>query len=173
LRRVSDPTPVDVDAAKRALRREMRRVRLDVASAEKSQRISDALIGLVDVSATSLVMVFDAVPGEPDLSAFVTWCAKVGIETLAPDPTPTASVPVDHRSVDLVVVPGVAFTVDGRRLGQGGGWYDRFLADRRPDCQVIGVAFDEQVVDDVPMEPHDVRLRAVVTDVRVIGSTSP
>jgi 5-formyltetrahydrofolate cyclo-ligase len=63
----------------------------------------------------------------------------------------------------VVIVPGVAFTRDGDRLGQGGGWYDRFLAGVRPDCTVIGVCFDEQLVDQLPTEPHDVSLACVVT----------
>ena len=50
------------------------------------------------------------------------------------------------------------------RLGQGGGWYDRFLRTLRPDCVTIGVAFAPQIVDVLPVEPHDVQLDMVVTD---------
>ena len=71
---------------------------------------------------------------------------------------------VDPASLDVVVVPGLAFTADGRRLGQGGGHYDRFLPRLRPECRTVGAAFAEQVVDDLPTEPHDVRLDLVVTD---------
>ena len=60
--------------------------------------------------------------------------------------------------------PGLAFTADGRRLGQGGGHYDRFLPRLRAGCVTIGAAFAEQLVDDLPTEPHDVRLDLVVTD---------
>ena len=65
---------------------------------------------------------------------------------------------------DAVIVPGLAFTVDGRRLGQGGGWYDRFLAARRADCAAIGIGFHEQVLESVPTEDYDVVLDTVVTD---------
>ena len=71
---------------------------------------------------------------------------------------------VDPASLDVVVVPGLAFTADGRRLGQGGGHYDRFLPRLRPACVTIGAAFAEQLVDDLPTEPHDIRLTLVVTD---------
>jgi len=66
--------------------------------------------------------------------------------------------------VDLVIVPGLAFTLDGYRLGYGGGFYDRFL----PKCRQLaipdlGVCFAEQVVDELPTEPHDVRVQLVIT----------
>ena len=65
---------------------------------------------------------------------------------------------VDPASLDVVVVPGLAFTADGRRLGQGGGHYDRFLRQLRRGCVTIGAAFAEQLVDDLPHEDHDVRV---------------
>ena len=76
----------------------------------------------------------------------------------APDTT------VDPALLDVGVVPGLAFTVDGRRLGQGGGHYDRFLVRLRDGCVTVGAAFAEQLVGDLPTEPHDVRLDLVVTD---------
>jgi 5-formyltetrahydrofolate cyclo-ligase len=64
----------------------------------------------------------------------------------------------------VAIVPGLAFTAAGDRLGQGGGWYDRVLADVRDDCTVIGVGFGVQVVDELPVEAHDRRLDLVVTE---------
>jgi 5-formyltetrahydrofolate cyclo-ligase len=71
---------------------------------------------------------------------------------------------VDPATLDVVVVPGLAFTPDGHRLGQGGGHYDRFLTRVRPGCLTIGVCFREQLVAELPVEAHDVPLTAVVTD---------
>ena len=62
------------------------------------------------------------------------------------------------------IVPGLAFTRDGRRLGYGGGWYDRLLADAPKDAVKLGVAHSFQIVEDLPTEPHDIRLAAVVDD---------
>ena len=62
------------------------------------------------------------------------------------------------------IVPGLAFTRDGRRLGYGGGWYDRLLAAAPKDAVKIGVAHSFQIVDDLPAEPHDIQLTAVVDD---------
>jgi len=66
--------------------------------------------------------------------------------------------------LDLVLVPGVAFDLDGGRLGRGKGYYDRLLtAVRGTKC---GVAFDEQVVDAVPVGPRDIRLNCILTPTR-------
>lgn len=71
---------------------------------------------------------------------------------------------VDPRVLDAVVVPGVAFDRRGRRLGYGGGHFDRVLARLRPGTFVVGVAFDAQLVDAVPVADHDVPMDAVVTE---------
>lgn len=66
--------------------------------------------------------------------------------------------------LDLVLVPGVAFDSQGRRLGRGKGFYDQLLADvRGVKC---GVAFDEQLVDEVPVGPQDVPLNCILTPTR-------
>ena len=59
-------------------------------------------------------------------------------------------------------MPGVAFTKNGLRLGRGGGYYDKFLAANSPPI-ILGVCFDEQVLDNLPSEEHDVRMTAVIT----------
>jgi 5-formyltetrahydrofolate cyclo-ligase len=71
------------------------------------------------------------------------------------------------EQVDVILVPGIAFDSTCARLGRGAGFYDRFLADPRVRAVKIGVAFDEQIVDAVPMDRWDVRLDAVVTPTRV------
>ncbi len=102
-------------------------------------------------------MVFEAIWGEPQLDELADWCRQHGKQVVVPGDEP------DPSSVDVVVVPGLAFTTDGHRIGQGGGWYDRFLAGIGPDTVTIGVGFREQLVDELPVEPHDVRLHHVVT----------
>lgn len=112
-------------------------------------------------------MAFAAVAGEPDVTAFVAWCRADGKVVVIPEATPTATVPIDPSTIDLVVVPGVAFTVGGQRLGQGGGWYDRFLSQLRNDATAVGVCFEPQLVDALPVESHDVVLDLVVTEAGV------
>ena len=69
---------------------------------------------------------------------------------------------------DVLFVPLLAFDETGRRLGQGGGYYDRWIADH-PEVLRIGLAWDTQAVDEVPSEPHDMDLRLVITPTRVYG----
>ena len=69
---------------------------------------------------------------------------------------------------DIVFVPLLGFTDEGARLGQGGGHYDRWLA-AHPDTTPIGLAWDAQRVDALPIEPHDRALGAVVTPTRLYG----
>jgi 5-formyltetrahydrofolate cyclo-ligase len=80
--------------------------------------------------------------------------------------------PADHCSelplnrLDLVLVPGVAFDLHGRRLGRGKGFYDQLLAAVRGTT--CGVAFDEQIVSEIPVEPHDIHLNCILTPTRWI-----
>lgn len=62
---------------------------------------------------------------------------------------------VHPQSLDFVIVPLVAFDTSGNRLGYGGGNYDRMLPHLRPDASVVGVAFSEQCIAEVPIEGHD------------------
>lgn len=64
---------------------------------------------------------------------------------------------------DLIVVPGLGFDRRGGRLGHGGGHYDRLLARLPAGCRRVGFAYDQQVLDLVPTEPHDLALHALVT----------
>lgn len=83
------------------------------------------------------------------------------------EPPPSAP-PLPFHSIDLAIVPGVAFDTRCGRLGRGRGHYDATLSRLRPDAARVGLAFDAQVVDRLPTEPHDVRLDAVVTESRLI-----
>ena len=69
---------------------------------------------------------------------------------------------------EVLFMPLVGFTAKGDRLGQGGGYYDRFLA-AHPQTIAIGMAWDVQEVDELPTELHDMRLTAIVTPTRVLG----
>lgn len=69
---------------------------------------------------------------------------------------------------EVLFIPLVGFTADGERLGQGGGHYDRYLA-QHPEALRIGLAWDVQLCDELPSEPHDIPLHAVVTPTRIYG----
>lgn len=74
------------------------------------------------------------------------------------------------KDADLIVVPALAASADGTRLGQGGGWYDRALTHRSPDVAIVAVIFDDEILEAgvIPVEPHDVPIDAIVTPTRTI-----
>lgn len=74
---------------------------------------------------------------------------------------------IDPDNVDIVIVPGIAFDLHGERVGYGGGYYDRLLR-RTPNALRIALSFDEQIVAQIPHEPHDEHVDIIVTPTRVI-----
>lgn len=70
---------------------------------------------------------------------------------------------VPAKALDMVVVPLVAFDRAGARLGYGGGCYDRYLPTVAPECLIVGIAFDEQRVDHIPTDAHDLPLPSIVS----------
>ena len=85
---------------------------------------------------------------------------------------PKAGRPIPISSIDLVVVPGLAFDTQGRRLGRGGGFYDRFLSKLPRRTRQLGICFDEQIVPSVPVDAHDAAMDQVVTDRRTTTGNS-
>ncbi|MBR1520075.1 MAG: 5-formyltetrahydrofolate cyclo-ligase [Bacteroidaceae bacterium] len=67
----------------------------------------------------------------------------------------------NYAAIDLAIIPGMAFTPQGDRLGRGKGYYDRLLP--KLQCPLIGLAFSFQVVDAIPSEVHDVRMTEIVS----------
>jgi 5-formyltetrahydrofolate cyclo-ligase len=85
-----------------------------------------------------------------------------------PEPLPECP-RVAHEAIDFVLVPGVAFDRTGRRLGYGGGYYDRLLPLLSPRAARVAGAFLLQLVDRVPAAPHDVAVDAIVTESGVLA----
>ena len=175
------------------VRRQMRslakgRSDLNAASRLASQRVR----ALPEWSAAAVAMLFVAMGTEVDLAALFADDRRLFVPRVRPDGVTMEAVAVeapppsdnsgstgwrrsafgfweadgpaaDPAALDLVLVPGVAFTRDGRRLGRGKGHFDRFLPKLRPDCFKCGVCHDFQLLDDLPTEPHDVPLDAVLT----------
>jgi len=77
---------------------------------------------------------------------------------------PVGGKPVPVNLIDLVIVPGLGFTPTGFRIGRGMGFYDRFLAQRDFIGLSCGLAFDEQIVEELPVLDHDMPLSMLVTD---------
>ncbi|MEP6656742.1 MAG: 5-formyltetrahydrofolate cyclo-ligase [Betaproteobacteria bacterium] len=80
------------------------------------------------------------------------------------EPRPDACATVELPAVDFVLVPGLAFNVQGDRLGYGRGYYDRLLVDRHPRTALVAAAFSVQLVEHVPVGEHDVPVDLVITE---------
>ncbi len=111
-------------------------------------RVEGSALGLYEVQD----LTSDLAPG--------TW----GIREPEPDRCPA----VDRGGVGFALIPGVAFDRGGRRLGYGGGFYDRLLAGGLPDgTPLVSGAFEVQILDEVPTDPHDAPVDVVVTERKV------
>jgi 5-formyltetrahydrofolate cyclo-ligase len=84
-----------------------------------------------------------------------------------PEPRPTMP-RVDATTIDWVLVPGVAFSPEGRRLGYGGGYYDRLMLMLRPATPRIAGAFDAQIAQRIPAASHDLAVDLIVTESRIL-----
>lgn len=138
------------------------------------------------------VMGYMAIPPEPELDAVLAACFQMGkqlalprceadgimtarivtaltdLETgafgiLEPPKTLTVAAPED---LELILVPGMAFSPEGARLGRGKGYYDRFLEHFRG--KTVGICYESRVLEEIPVEGHDRFMDAVLTDQRAI-----
>lgn len=83
-------------------------------------------------------------------------------------PEPPADSPVcPVGEIDLFLCPGMAFSIQGVRLGRGKGYYDRALAEASPDATKVGVCFSEQFMAELPSEPHDIPMDFLATPIGI------
>lgn len=161
----------------------------------RSRDVTDRFVELPEFHAVSVLMAFLSLPHEVDSTPIVLRAWQLGktvvvpksvvgrrrlipyqIETLDTGltvgpygiPEPIDGSPFPLPDIQLVIVPGLAFDRRGYRLGKGAGFYDRFLQEHGFTGMKIGLGFTEQVVDEVPAEPHDVPLDVLVTDREVL-----
>lgn len=163
---------------------------------EKSRAIQRRLLSLPEFSESGRVMFFLTFGSEVQTDPMIRRAMAAGKEVAIPktlpkekrlvpsllrdlekdlaigyygvrEPIPGALRPVDPASLDLVVVPGVAFTEKGDRLGYGAGFYDRFLrlASR---ARRVAIGFELQLVDSLPTDEYDLPVEIIVTEARVI-----
>lgn len=155
--------------------------------AAASARIVERMESLPEFVRARTVGLFCALPDEPDMKAALErWRGSKRLavprvegatmrffeydpQTLFPgafgilEPGPSA-VLCRPEELDLLFVPGVAFSPDGLRCGRGRGYYDQYLSLAEFRAVKIGVCFAHQLVDTLPAEPHDIRMDGVVTD---------
>ena len=160
----------------------------DAAVCEKLKARSDIVEMIDPFDFGGALAVYLAAPDEINIDPYIEYMLQVGVEVVAPRwngetyelaklkgldekdlrrgpmgiREPVAADIVEPKDVYAWIIPGLAFTRGGKRLGYGGGWYDRFLASAQKGAVKIGVAHPFQIVDDLPAEPHDIPLTDVV-----------
>ncbi len=171
----------------RARMRALARERTDGERETASRTIFGRIARLDDFTRARCVALYCALPDEPDTrEALEEWSRTRRLvvprvegdvmnfcdydpATLAAgafgiaEPGPHAQ-PCPPGEIDLVIVPGMAFTRSGVRLGRGRGYYDRYLARPSLHARTIGVCFAGSLVDAIPAEPHDIRMDRVISD---------
>ena len=176
---------------KKELRAAMRRKNLGITPSERAAA-SGRIFARAELSEAfgraRTVGVFCSLADEPDTSeALARWSAagrrlavprvegdvmrfyEYDPRTMRPgafgiaEPGPEARL-CEPRELDLVIVPGTAFTAAGARMGRGRGYYDKYLAQPEVHAVKIGVCYAHQLVGELPSEPHDVAMDCVIPD---------
>ena len=153
---------------KAALRADMR-LRLRELTAEDreafSEEICERVLEMEQWAQAQRIILFAPLPSEPIITPLKLDCdvRKVSCVTIPQSPKTEAVLHLPE-TIDLIIVPGLAFSQDRHRLGRGGGFFDKLLAGPAKDAFKLGICFSFQIVDQVPTEAHDVVLDAVVTN---------
>ena len=131
----------------------------------RSQIICRRIVEQPQWAAAERVLLFSPIRTEPDIAPVGAVAIDAG-KQIAIMPTALRSESELELPFipDLVLVPGLAFSRAGHRLGRGGGFYDRFLTGRARNAHKLGICFASQLVDCIPTEEHDVVLDAVISD---------
>lgn len=159
---------------------------------KKSEKIARKLFSLKEFKRAKVVMFFVSKDGEVQTKQMIAKAQALGKRIVVPhinhktkkmlacqikdmeqelckgpygihQPREDCKRTVSLKSIDLVVVPGIAFSLKGQRLGRGGGYFDRFLKRIPMETFRVGLAFDFQVVEDIPSFSHDEPVDLVIS----------
>mgnify|MGYP002624159821 CR=1 FL=1 len=174
---------------KQELRQEIRLRKAACPAEERaalSREVNAALADAPQWKAAHTVLLYHALPDEVDTLALIRQAADKGKRVLLPVVVdndlelreyrgerclaegafhilePQGAPFTDYAAINLAVIPGVAFTRDGHRLGRGRGYYDRLLPRLRGTYK-LGLCWPFQLVDEIPTEPHDILMDRVIT----------
>jgi 5-formyltetrahydrofolate cyclo-ligase len=174
---------------KKKILRKIIKVRVSAISAdEKAKReklLLDNLFSMPEFLAANTVMLFANLPDEIGTFSLIDKCITMGKKVFLPvingddmtacefkgeykigkydikEPLTPHSSLLTPNSIDFILVPGVAFSPNGYRLGRGKGYYDKFLS-KYSNLFTVGVCFREQFYLDIPTEPHDIPMQRVL-----------
>ncbi|MCK4851114.1 MAG: 5-formyltetrahydrofolate cyclo-ligase [Phycisphaerae bacterium] len=179
---------------KETIRRELRRhlaAMKDGLRQELSARACEVLLSLPEFRRAATVMAYIPLPDELDISPALQAAWEQGKVVVMPriiweehelrpivthnleeDLTasrhglrePAGSEELSLSKIDLAIVPAVGFDRRGHRMGRGGGFYDRFLAQPQLRASTVGITFEKQILKELPILSHDRRVQMIVTD---------
>ena len=176
-------TAFDKRTIRKAVRAEIARL-TDTEKAELSAQIFNKIAELQEVRQASVVALFASLADEPQTTAIIEQLAqskRIVLPRIEGDEMefydiseglregafgimePTATTPISPDKIDVMIVPGVAFTREGFRLGRGKGFYDKYLSYNGFRAYTIGVCFPCQIVENIPTEQHDKIVDKVAT----------
>ena len=188
----------DIQSVKSSIRKDIQdnRDSLDKRSRqEKSLLIAGRLIGLEKYRDSSNILAYYPFRSEIDTSIIIKDALNCGKEVALPrvgnggldlyyikdlskdlepgsydimEPIPSRCRPAEPHKMDIVIVPGVGFDRKHNRLGYGGGFYDRLLAGIPRSVPRIALAFDLQVLDEIPVSGHDLKIDILITESQTI-----
>ena len=176
-------TAFDKRTIRKAVRAEIARL-TDTEKSELSAQIFSKIAELQEVRQASVVALFASLPDEPQTTAIIEQLSRSkrivlprieGEEMEFYDISeglregafgimePVATTPIEPSEIDVMIVPGVAFTLKGARLGRGKGFYDKYLSLNGFRAYTIGTCFPCQIVENIPTEQHDKIVDKVAT----------
>jgi 5-formyltetrahydrofolate cyclo-ligase len=189
----------DIGTDKKRLRLQLQASLRELSQARRSEMSKKACANLVGTSAfedSAVVMMYLPLPHEVDTSSAIMHAWNLGKTVVVPKISwaqrhmipvainsletgfstdvhglrnPVTGVPIPLEEIGLIVAPGLGFDRKGNRLGRGGAYYDRFFSSPQLNAKRCGFAFQQQIIDAVPVTEHDRSLNMLVTDEEVLN----
>ncbi|MHC4292195.1 MAG: 5-formyltetrahydrofolate cyclo-ligase [Planctomycetota bacterium] len=183
---------------KNALRHEIKKRLVQMSKGDrvaKSKQICQQIIGSETFQKASVVMMYLSLPHEVDTTPMILYAWQQGKTVAVPKVSweqrhmipvelksletglktderglrnPTNGVPVPFEEINLVITPGLGFDKSGNRLGRGGSYYDNFFIHNKITAARWGVAFSQQICDEIPHDENDAPIDTVVTEDEII-----
>ncbi|MBR3969608.1 MAG: 5-formyltetrahydrofolate cyclo-ligase [Ruminococcus sp.] len=179
---------------KKELRKQFTEIRKSASCRESDVLITENLKKLTVWESADVVLLYASYNSEPSTWKFASWLLEKGISIAYPKcgeygemtfykvnstdqlhigkfgiAEPTANIMDIPYITDktVCIVPGLAFTADGKRIGYGGGYYDRFLL-KNSQLFSIGLVYEKCIPEDLPSLEHDIKVKAIVTEERMV-----
>lgn len=180
---------MNTSSEKAALRKQMKTLRKEAQSEQKAEKIAENLYKVKEFLQVNSYFIYNSFGAEVPTMPVIKKLLAEGKRVYLPRVENSDMVAVCYQqdvpmsesnygifeptgeayegNIDVVILPLLAATKEGDRLGYGGGYYDRYLA-KHPQSLKIGISYDEQIVENVYAQSHDIKLDMLITDKRIL-----